>query len=389
MRIFISTGEVSGDLQGALLVEALKRQGELLGVELEIAGTGGKRMAEAGCNLIGDTTQISSLGILEGIPFVLATWRMQDLVKKYVQHNPPDLLILIDYLDPNLSIGSYIRRHWPQVPIIYYIAPQMWVWSPLTRQNSKILEITDRLLAIFPGEATYFAKQGLSVGWVGHPLLDRMAKAPNRENARRLLGIDPQKTIITLLPASRKQELTYLLPAIFAAAQQLQEKLTEVEFLIPLSVESFAEPIAKAITTYNLAATIVENKTLEALAAADLAITKSGTVNLELALLNVPQVVVYKLNPLTMWIARKVFKFDVPFVSPANLVSMQSVVPELFQEEANPQRIVQEAMDLLFNPKRREKTIADYQQLHQDLGEAGVCDRAAREILEFEKKKVK
>lgn len=385
MHIFISTGEVSGDLQGALLVEALKRQGEILGIELQITGIGGKRMSEAGCKIIDDTTRISSFGIIESLPYLLVNWQMQSRVKEYLKQNPPDILILIDYLEPNLGIGSDIRRNYPQVPIIYYIAPQIWVWSPLLKRNRQILEITDRLLAIFPEEANFFTKQGLSVSWVGHPLLDRMANAPNRETARKILEIDSQKTVITLLPASRQQELTYLLPEIFAAAQKLQEKLKEVEFLIPLSVTNFREPIAKAITKYNLQATIIENKTLEALAAADLAITKSGTVNLELALLNVPQVVIYRLNAITAWIAKKVLKFYVPFVSPANLVSMEPVVPELLQEEANPQRIVEESLDLLSNPERQNKTITGYGKLRQKLGKRGACDRAAKEILEFSK----
>jgi lipid-A-disaccharide synthase len=137
------------------------------------------------------------------------------------------------------------------------------------------------------------------------------------------------------------------------------------------------------VRDYGLQATLLAGKTLEAIAAADLAITKSGTVNLEIALLNVPQVVIYRLNPVTTWIARHLLHFAVPFMSPPNLVVMKPIVPELFQEEATPQRIASESLELLLNPERRQQMLNDYAQMRSLLGEVGVCDRAAAEILEF------
>src|SRR4028118_2415432 len=127
--IFISTGEVSGDLQGALLIDGLKRQAQAAGIELEIVALGGSRMAKAGATLLGNTSGIGSVGLLESLPFVLPTLTIQRRAKQYLQQHPPDVVVLIDYMGPNLSIGSFIRRQLPQVPVIYYIAPQDWVWS--------------------------------------------------------------------------------------------------------------------------------------------------------------------------------------------------------------------------------------------------------------------
>jgi lipid-A-disaccharide synthase len=413
--IFISTGEVSGDLQGALLIDALKRQAEATGLELDIVALGGERMAKAGAALLGNTTSIGSVGILESLPFVLPTLKIQRRAKQYLRQNPPDVVILIDYMGPNLSIGSFIRRQLPQVPVIYYIAPQEWVWSVSPRNTSAIIDIADQMLAIFPGEARYFEKKGASVTWVGHPLVDRMHSSPSREQARATLGIQPDQIAIALLPASRRQELKYLMPIVFEAAKQLQAKLLEngdelqvgglnVErsnlvskntsaeqpstlqplsplFWIPLSQDTFRPAIEAAIQQYGLHATIVSSPTTDVLAAADLAITKSGTVNLELALLNVPQVVFYRVSLFTYWVARMFFKFSIPFMSPPNLVVMRPIVPELLQEQATPANIVREALALLFHPKRRQQTLADYQEMRQLLGEVGVCDRAAQEIL--------
>ncbi len=194
------------------------------------------------------------------------------------------------------------------------------------------------------------------------------------------------------------------MPIVFEAARQLQLKLLEsgeglqvsglkVEssnlqpqvplFWIPLSLEAYRPAIEAAIQHYGLRATVVADRTQEVLAAADLAITKSGTVNLELALLDVPQVVFYRLSPFTYWIARTFLKFSIPFMSPPNLVVMRSIVPELLQEQATPENIVKEALELLLNPERRQQTLAGYQEMRGLLGEVGVCDRAAKEILQL------
>ena len=394
--IFISTGEVSGDLQGALLIDGLKRQAESIGLDLEIVALGGEKMAAAGAKLLGNTTGIGSVGILESLPFVVPTLQIQQRAKQYLRQHPPDLVVLIDYMGPNLSLGRFMRRHLPQVPIVYYIAPQDWVWSArsiLPRDTMTIVKMTNQLLAVFPEEARYFEQKGASVTWVGHPLVDRMRLTPTREESRAALGIEPDQIAIALVPASRRQELKYMMPVAFEAARQLQAKLLETAepqklnaqsslFWIPLSLEAYRPAIEAAIQHYGLRATLVSGQTQEVLSAADLAITKSGTVNLELALLNVPQVVFYRVSPFTYSIAR-LLKFSIPFMSPPNLVVMRSIVPELLQEQATSENIVNESLELLFNPERRQQTHTGYEEMRQLLGEAGVCDRAACEILKL------
>ena len=382
-RIFISTGEVSGDLQGGLLIEALWRQAEHLGVDLDILGLGGDRMAQAGARLLGNTSSIGSIGLFESLPYILPTIWIQHRAKRYLKQYPPDLVVMIDYLGPNIGIGSYARNHLPQIPIVYYIAPQEWVWSPSSRNTRRIVRMTDRLLAIFPEEARYYQNWGADTIYVGHPLLDRMQTAPSRLEAREFLGIASEEVAIALLPASRPQELKYLLPVMFQAAQEIQEKLPQVRFWIPLSLEIYRRPLEQAIQHYGLRARLLTHHTQMAIAAADLAITKSGTVNLEIALLNVPQVVMYRVSPLTAWIAEHWLKFSIPYMSPPNLALMQSIVPEFLQHQATPQNITQAAIDLLLNPDRQQQMRDDYARMRQVLGEPGVCDRAAQEILKI------
>ena len=379
MRIFISTGEVSGDLQGALLVKSLYKAAAERQIDLEIAGLGGDRMREAGANILADTAAIGSMGFVEAIPFILPTIEIQKLTKKYIKANSPDVLVLIDYPAANLSLAGYIKKHLPHIPVVYYIAPQDWA-VPMLNNASKIARVVDKLLAIFPAEYEYFKSKNIDAVFVGHPLLDRLSSAPSKEQARLNLGLDNLERIITLLPASRQQEIKYLLPVMCAAAQQITQQMPETKFLIPVSLDSYRDAITAAVDEYNLPAQIIDGKTLDAIAAADLAITKSGTVNLEIALLNIPQVVIYRIHPLTAWIGRRI-GFKVPLMSPANLVVDRLVVPELQQEAVTAENITAEAIELLSNPEIQQKITTGYQEMRSLLGTTGVCDRVATEIF--------
>lgn len=383
MKIFISTGEVSGDLQGALLIEALFRQAKMQNFDLEIMALGGDRMEKAGAKLIANTTGIGSVGLFESVPFIIPTLQVQAKAKQYLKENSVDLVILIDYLGPNIGIGTYVKKVYPNIPIIYYIAPQAWVWSLNDKTTQQIVGITDKLLAIFPEEAKFYQEKGADVTWVGHPLLDRIKNVIKREEARLKLGLDQDDQVITLLPASRRQEIKYLLPVMCEAAQQIQAKIPDIKFLLPVSLKSYEAQIKEVIKPYSLKIKLLDSQPLEAISASDLAITKSGTVNLEIALLNVPQVVLYKVHPITYWIACNILNFSIPFMSPVNLVTMTEIVPELLQEKATAKNITENALNLLLNQEIKSKTLTDYQIMRQNLGQENVCDRTALEILNY------
>ena len=381
MKIFISTGEVSGDLQGEMLIKSLYKVASESDVELEIAGLGGDRMKATGANIIANTATIGSMGFVEGIPFVLPTIKIQNLAKKYIKQNSPDILVIIDYPTPNLALASYVKKYFPHIPVVYYIAPQDWA-VPMLNNVPKIAKVVDKLLAIFPQEAKYFSQRGIDVTWVGHPLLDRMAQAPDKNQARLNLSIPSAAEIVTLLPASRLQEIKYLLPVMCKAAKQIVNQLPEVKFLVPVSLGSYYNAISAAIEEYNLPATILDGKTLDSISAADLAITKSGTVNLEVALLNIPQVVIYRINPITAWIGR-IIGFSIPLMSPTNLILNRQLVPEFQQEAVTAENISSMAIQILSDPERRNQINTGYQEMRSLLGNIGVCDRTAKEIISF------
>ena len=251
-RIFISTGEVSGDLQGSLLIEALRRRAEPQGMELEILALGGDRMAAAGAKLLGHTTEIGSIGIFESLPYALPTLKVQRQAKQYLKQHPPDLVILIDYMTPNVAFCNYLAKHQPEVPVVFYIAPQEWIWSLNSYNTDSIIRATDLILAIFPEEANYYHRKGGKVSWVGHPLVDRLQAAPDRATARQSLGIPEDQIAVVLFPASRQQELKYLMPVMFETARQMQAQHPQVHFWIPLAMEKYRPAIAQAVQDYGL-----------------------------------------------------------------------------------------------------------------------------------------
>lgn len=383
IRLFISTGEVSGDLQGALLIESLHQTAAERGLKLEITALGGPRMAKAGAALVGETATIGSVGVFEALPYLIPTWRVQRQARRALATQPPDLAVLIDYMNPNLVMGRYLKTHQPQVPVVYYIAPQQWVWAFSQADTRRLVDCSDRMLAIFQAEADYYQQFGGNVTWVGHPLVDRYPTPPDRLAAREHLGLSADQTVVTLLPASRRQEVKYLLPVILQAAQQVHQQYPEATFLLPVSSPTLQASFVQGLAQYQLPGRVIEQHTQAAIAAADVAITKSGTANLEIALMNVPQVVAYRLNPISARVGRYLLNFDVPFVSPVNLAVEQPVVPEFLQWQATPEAIAAAAVELLSDTVVRQKMLEGYAALRRALGQPGACRRAAELILDL------
>ena len=387
LRLLVSTGEVSGDLQGSLLVKALHAEAQRRGLVLEVVALGGERMERAGAVLLANTTRMGAIGLLEAIPFVLPTLRLQRRLKRWFKGEPPDGVVLIDYMGPNVSLGLRLKRKFPQVPVTYYIAPQEWAFKFGTKGRTNLISFTNQILAIFQQEARFYRCRGANVTYVGHPLLDTIGEVPSGPAARQLLGLKQDAPVLLLMPASRRQELRFMLPHIVEAAAQLQQLDPSLQVVVPAGLPGFETQLSLQLTQAGVRATIIpaaDSDRLKAAlcAAADVAIAKSGTVNLELALRGVPQVVVYRVSRATAFLARHILRFSVPHISPVNLVLGERLVPELLQEDLRAKRIVAEALPLL-DPSGpgRLGMLAGYDRLRLELGEPGVTQRAACAIL--------
>jgi lipid-A-disaccharide synthase len=386
-RLLISTGEVSGDLQGGLLVAALRKEADRRQLPLEISALGGDRMRQAGALLLANTTPMGSIGLWEALPLVLPTLRVQRRVGRWLKQTPPDAVVLIDYMGANVNLGLKVKRRLPHVPIFYYIAPQEWAFRVGEGGSTRLIGFTDRILAIFPEEARFYGARGAQVTWVGHPLLDTLANLPSRDAARAQLGLQAHERLLLLFPASRQQELRYLLPPLAAAAAELQRRCPGLRVMVPAGQAAFEPVLAQMLEAAGVQADVVPAAQADQLrpvlcAAADLALNKSGTVNLELALRGVPQVVVYRVSRPTAWVAKHLLNFQVDHISPVNLVLQERLVPELLQDQLTAEAVVREALPLLDDSGARQRVAAGYQRLRQALGEPGVTQRAAAAILD-------
>ncbi len=391
MRLLISTGEVSGDLQGSFLIKALRREAVRRSLPLELVAIGGPRMAAAGAELIADTVSIGAIGLLEALPLVLPTLKVQNKVEEFLKKKPPDFVVLIDYMGPNIRLGNKFRKNQPNIPIIYYIAPQEWAWRLGDGGTTDLIGFTDKILAIFKTEAEFYKERGGDVVWVGHPMIDTLKALPSRTNALKKLGIGNDKKLILLMPASRPQEIRYLMPVLAKAAALIQQYEPSAYVIVPAGLPSFEEPLKDSLNTFGVDGRVIPAVDTDELkpfiyAASDLALCKSGTVNMELALNGIPQIIGYKVSRITAFLARKVLHFNVDHISPVNLLLKERLLPELVQEAFTPEAIMDLAIPMLNNPKRRMQIFDGYQRLRNALGEPGVTDRAAKEILDLRKR---
>ena len=388
MKLLISTGEVSGDLQGSLLINALKTNAEKRKIELEIIALGGERMQEAGAKLISNTSSIGAIGFLEALPYVLPTLNAQAKIDNYLSSSPPDAVVLIDYMGPNIRLGLKVKKKFPNIPIIYYIAPQEWAWRLGDSGTTDLISFTDKILAIFEEEAKFYSNKGGNVKFVGHPMLDFYRNIPTREESLRRIGLTSDQKLLLIIPASRKQELKYILPTLLKAAKLLQEKDPSITVLIPSGLNEFNELLNNSLKEYALSGRIILSNEVDDLkpflfSAAHLALAKSGTINMELALNSVPQIVGYKVSRVTAFFARYLLRFNVKYISPVNLLLNKMLIPEFIQEDFKADKIFNAALKILEDNSTKEDIKLGYERLKDKLGKPGVTDRASKDILDL------
>lgn len=389
-KVLISTGDTMADIHAASLVRALHRLARERGMELQVDALAGRRTEDAGAKLIGNTASMSSIGLWEALPLVWPSLQLQKVVRDHVKRERPDVAVLLDYPGVNIPFQKFLKMDMA-LPCIYYIPPNEWLWSK-TRTNS-VCKYSDKILSVFLSELRHFQQAGGNVEFVGHPLVDQVKNAPQKREARKLLSIEGDGPVIVLLPASRKQEVKYVWPILARAAANIaqhmgnEQRLTFVISVIDDDFQERIELIAEEVGLDVKQLVFWKGDSRVALSAADLALTKSGSVNVELALLGVPQVVAYRLDRVTAQIA-KLLHITFEHVSLVNVIMGEKIVPEYIQEEADPELIANAALKLLsrsttFDPSALDKQLEGYRRLEAELGGPGASDRVAEEVLAF------
>jgi len=374
-NVMIIAGEASGDLHGANLVRAM----HAMRSELTFSGMGGKELIAAGVDILFEAKKIAVVGIAEvftHLPDILAA---RKILRNALKEERPTLLILIDFPDFNLMLAKFAKKL--GIPVFYYITPQVWAWRP--GRVKTIRERVDTVGVILPFEEEFFRNHGLDAEYVGHPLLDSVVRTMDREEFCRMKNIEADSLCIGLLPGSRKKEIAALLPTLLQTAQNLQKQNTtqkKMVFLIPVaSTISEAEIRENGLDEYGsgLDIRLIKENRYDMMAACDVAVVVSGTVTLELALLDTPMVVIYKFSNTTYRIGKLLVNKDLKHFSLVNLIGGKEIVPELLQEEVNPLRIEQELGKILFDRERREDMLQGLRGVRQKMGTPGASKRAA------------
>ncbi|MFZ4400826.1 MAG: lipid-A-disaccharide synthase [Bacteroidales bacterium] len=375
MKYYVIAGEASGDLHASNLIKELKS----LDHTSDFRVWGGDLMREQGVEVVKHYKDLAFMGFVEVIANLNTILNNIRFCKKDITTYKPDALILIDYPGFNLRIAEW--AHNEGLKVFYYISPQVWAWHQ--SRVKKMKKYIDHLFVILPFEKDFFKSHGMEVDFVGHPLLDAIEnhsieKANPKSNDFFKQQSNSEKPIIALLPGSRKQEVKVMLPLMI----ELAKIFPQYKFIIA-GVNTLPDQFYRMIIK-NEAVEIVYGQTYKLLKSSYAALVTSGTATLETALLNVPQVVCYKGNIISYYIARKFLK--VKYISLVNLIMDKAVLTELIQNDFNMNRLKEEFINITDNKIYRAQIENEYIQLKMILGGSGASAKAAQLIIDYLKK---
>ncbi|MBU1905154.1 MAG: lipid-A-disaccharide synthase [Proteobacteria bacterium] len=375
--VVIVAGEASADLHGSNLVNAMK--GSCPGITF--CGIGGKNMAQAGVKILVSSSDMAVVGLTEVVQRLHTIARAASKLKSILKTHHPDLLILIDYPDFNLYMAKIASRL--QIPVLYYISPQVWAWR--RGRVRKIAKRVDRMAVILPFEERFYKNRGVNVDYVGHPLLDAFeSSAQGPKSAARNPQCAARNPVVGLLPGSRKEEITNLLPIMIRSVEIIRARHPGIRCLLPLAKTLKPEFIHSFVRGSSLNIQIHQGDIYDVLSECDVALVTSGTATLETAIMAVPMVVVYKVAPLSYRVGKMLIK--VPHIGLVNLVAGERVVPELIQDEVTAERLAEEAFRLLEDARVRENMIIKLSGIRNRLGRGGASERTAEMAIEMMKK---
>ncbi len=367
MKYFIIAGETSGDLHGANLIEQLKLKDR----DSQFRIVGGDAMQKAsGETPLLHTSQLAFMGFVEVLANLGKISKNLQLVRSALLEYQPDVLILIDFPGFNLRIAEFAKKH--NIKVCYYISPKIWAWNQ--KRVHKIKRVVDRMYCILPFEVDFYKQWGMEVEYVGNPLLDAIAKHRPNKDFLEEKGLDG-RPLIALLPGSREMEVKKLLPVMAGLKLLFPAHQLIVAGAPNLTHEFYRENMQ------GLDLPVVFHATYDLLQHAEAAVVTSGTATLETALLNIPQVVVYKANALTVALARNLVK--IRFISLVNLITNMLAVRELIQQDCTTDKIADELDLMINNTEYRENILGNYRLLKSLVGEPGASERTARSIIDY------
>ncbi|WP_421830473.1 lipid-A-disaccharide synthase [Larkinella sp.] len=367
MTYYLIAGERSGDLHGGNLIKAIYHHDP----DARFRAWGGEQMEQAGATLVRHYRSMAFMGFLEVVQNLGTIRRNLRDCQRDLLETRPDVLILIDYAGFNLRMAGFAKKH--GIPVFYYISPKVWAWNQ--KRALKIKALVDRLFVIFPFEVAFYRQYDYPVDYVGNPLMDAIAAFQPDPVFRKKNKLG-DKPIIALLPGSRHQEVSMLLPAMLETIRHFPNH----QFVVS-GVSNLPKSLYETLLKTTPDVPVVTDAAYDLLAVAEAALVTSGTATLETALLNVPEVVCYKMSWVTFQVASRLIA--VPFISLVNLILGREAVRELKQYELTTERLVDELTKILPGGLDHERQRADYAELREQVGGPGASDRAGELMVKY------
>lgn len=373
-RIVVVAGEPSGDRLGAMLATELQKRDP----EIEVEGVFGAEMIAAGCVQLASMDTLAVMGFIDPIKSLPSILRLRSWLIRYILDEPPDLFIGIDAPDFNLGVEQILRSK--GIPTVHYVSPTVWAWRE--GRVKKIKRAVDLMLTVFPFEEEFYKRHKVPVSYVGHPTADVVPMVPDKQAAKRELGIDVSDPVIAVLPGSRNSEMKYMVPVYLQALARCKAQHPELKFVVPLvqpAYKYFIEHWRGKIAP-DLELQYVLKDSFLVMRAADCALVTSGTATLELLLHKIPMVVAYKTNWLNYQIGKLLIKLK--YISLPNILANDRVVPELIQHEATADSLANELLKLLGSAEQQQLQSDKFIKIHKEL-QQGATNMAATQVLQL------
>ncbi len=361
MRIALIAGEISGDILGAALITALRQRFP----QAQFYGVAGPRMVAAGCEAIESIEALSVMGLAEVLRELPRLFRLRRQLLDRFAADRPDLVIGIDAPDFNLGLERRLRD--AGLRTVHMVSPTVWAWRE--GRVETIRRAVERVLCLFPFEPAFYARHGVDADYIGHPLADELDDSVTAAAARAQLGLPLEGPLVTMMPGSRGGEIRYLLEPFVQTAVLLAQRYPGIRFLTPVAKPGLRATIEQCIREQapDLDWTLLDGQSRTAMQAADAVLLASGTATLECLLLGRPMVVAYRASALTAWIMLRLGLLKTRYVSLPNLLSAEPVVPELLQQQANPEALAQQLLSLLQDPQQRQRQLQQFGAVRQEL----------------------
>jgi len=359
--IMFSAGESSGDQHAANMFKELQKQLP----DIKGMGMGGAKMRQAGIEICFDSSGIAVIGLIEVLKHYGEIHNALKLMQNFVVSEKPDLLVCVDYKEFNLKLAQFAKQQ--GIKVLFYVSPQVWAWRPgrVVTYGKAI----DMMAVIFPFETAYYEQENVPVRYVGHPSVDKVHPQRSKTEDLTLFCLTADKHIVGILPGSRVNEIKRMLPVMLAAAENLTQQHDDIQFVLPQADSITDELLQSYLQASSVKVTIIKNQPYDVIQCCDAIMTTSGTATLEIALLQIPMVIAYKLSAITYFLGK--YLVHTKFIGLPNIIAGKGIVKELIQYDVTVDNLANEVNQILQNTAYRQKMLSALAVVKEKLGEGG------------------